>query len=193
MGRIGALVALRGGALTEIAPGSLVLLALLMLLTLYSTMVTGIFEPESFDVAHFDAGAGNDLLLLRGFLTLTLILLFAYRFFSLDGLANRLASLLLVLTVTLTFYGSCRWIERWAPEYSEQDFMELWEMDRAGEELTTKDVQARLGKPLFVKRTALGIEIWSYSYMPSGGFGWDKRIVRFFDGRVTSMYAIDEP
>lgn len=59
--------------------------------------------------------------------------------------------------------------------------------------MSAESILSTLGPPLLSSVTSSGSELWSYSYMPSGGLGWDKRILKVKDGVVVSGYSLDEP
>lgn len=91
------------------------------------------------------------------------------------------------------FQWSCESIQRWAPNYSEPAFREVLESLRDGDVVQADAVLSSLGPPFVKGITSNGDEAWSYSYMPSGGFGWDKRILVVQQGVVVSGYSLDEP
>jgi hypothetical protein len=162
--------------------------------TAWAMIVTGIFEPSGIDVEHFEAGAGNDLLLLRACLVLVAsglaILWGLYR----GSVATRLKRVAVVPSVFLILVWSVASLDRVAPGYSEEKFLEVLQAHRNGQSLTFADVTARLGSPLVTASEPGGCMTWSYTYPPSGGFGWDKRILTFDSrGALMEVWHLDEP
>ena len=154
--------------------------------TLWSVTARGIFEIARFDVAHFDAGAGNIWLLVRGVLAVvTASLLGALVFFS-RSLRSRLLIATSSLLIVPMFIWSSLGLERWAQGYSESSFTALLSRHFTGEALTSENILAEIGRPLFTGLRPTGETVWSYSYMPSSGFGWHKRIFWLQANRVTS-------
>jgi hypothetical protein len=162
--------------------------------TAWAMTVTGIFEPSGIDVEHFDAGAGNDLLLLRACLVLVasgLAILWALHRGSIAARVKRVA---VVPFVCLILVWSVASLDRSAPGYSEEKFLEVLQARRNGQSLTVADVTARLGRPLVTASKPGGRMIWSYTYTPSGGFGWDKRTLTFDSrGALVEVSHFDEP
>jgi len=168
--------------------------ALFLLATLWSVTVTGFFEPASLAVSHLDAGAGNSFLIVRAALaavaSLSLLACFA--------LASRLSTRITLVAAAFALVGVFVWsavgIERYAPRFSEEAFQRLCVAQGQTPPLTSPEVARLLGPPLIAETLPSGALVWSYTYMPSGGFGWHKRIVRFgIDGRVTDVLRMDEP
>ena len=151
------------------------------------------FEPARLDVAHFDAGAGNIILLLRGGLAIFTTLALGISVFFRSTQRAQLFVLVVALLVVPTFLWSCLGLERWAPGYSEPAFSALLHRYFDHQPTTTRDVASALGPPLFTGTRSSGETVWSYSYMPSSGFGWHKRVFWFQDGIVTYAYSMNEP
>ena len=163
------------------------------IVTLWSVTVRGIFEPARLDVAHFDAGAGNSLLLVRGGLAcITTLLLGALVFFR-RPLRSRLFIAVSALLIVPVFIWSCIGLERWGPDYSESSFTSLQSRYSDGQPITGHQVLAAIGHPVFTGVRETGETVWSYSYMPSSGFGWHKRIFWLRDDQVVNVYSLDEP
>ena len=165
-----------------------------VLTTLWAITVTGIFEQPRYDRFQFEAGSGNALFLVRlGLAIAGSAALLAGVFFTRSRPARALLALAAFL-VFPAFWASVTCIERVAPGFSEPVFSALEASAREGATITSADVVESLGYPVLEFRTASGQLTWCYTYMPSGGFGWHKRVVSF-DGRqnVSSIYALDEP
>ena len=113
-------------------------------------------------------------------------------FFTRPLLARVILGLLALLTVPV-FLWSCLAFERWAPQFSESSFATLLQRHFAGQSITGQEVIAAIGPPLFVGERPTGETVWSYSYMPSSGFGWHKRIFWLHDTTVSRVYTLDEP
>jgi hypothetical protein len=162
--------------------------------TAWAMTVTGIFERSGVDVGHFEAGAGNDLLLLRGCLVLVACGLAIIWAFQRGSIATRLKRVAVAPGVLLIFVWSVVSLNRFAPGYSEEKFLEALEAHQNGELLKSADVTARLGSPLVTASMPGGHLIWSYTYTPSGGFGWPKRTFTFDSrGVVVDVWYLDEP
>jgi hypothetical protein len=163
-------------------------------MTAWAMTVTGIFEPSAIDVEHFDAGAGNDLLLLRARLVLVASGLAVIWALHRGSIAIRLKRVAVVPSVFLILIWSVASLNRFAPGYSEEKFLEVLQARQNGQLLTFADVTARLGSPLVTASEPGGRMIWSYTYTPSGGFGWDKRTLTFDSrGVLVEVLHTDEP
>ena len=163
------------------------------IVTLWSVTVRGIFEPARLDVAHFDAGAGSPLLLLRGGLACIATLLLGALVFFRRPLQSRLLSAVSALLIVPVFIWSCIGLERWAPGYVESTFTSLLSRYSDGQPITGRQVFAAIGRPVFTGLLPTGETVWSYSYMPSSGFGWHKRIFWLHDDQIVRVYSLDEP
>ena len=156
--------------------------------------VTGIFEPPGIDVEHFEAGAGNDLLLLRACLVLLASGLAILWALHRGSIATRLKRVAVVPAVVLVLVWSMASLDSSAPGYSEEKFLEILQAHQNGQSLTFTDVTARLGSPLVTASEPGGRMIWSYTYTPSGGFGWEKRALTFDSrGVLVEVLHLDEP
>jgi len=161
--------------------------------TAWSVTVTGFFEETQPNPPHFIAGAGNELLLVRGGLAvLVTLLLLAAVFFVPGRRAKAITALGALLAIPLLLWSSVG-IERWAPRFSERAFSTIFERYDRHQRVSVAEVVTVLGPPLYTSGGPLGEAQWSYSYMPSGGFGWHKRMIQFENGFVSSMYSLDEP
>lgn len=167
--------------------------ALFLAVTVWSVTVTGVLEPSAVHVDHFIAGAGNGLLLLRGAFAAAAGLLLTIAAFQAKSAASKLSFAGLALLVLPAFLWSCVGMERWAPGYSDAAFGALLDRHRAGLAISKQEVIATLGPPLASGTYETGETVWTYSYMPSGGFGWNKRIVAIRGDVVAYAYRMDEP
>jgi hypothetical protein len=165
-----------------------------VLATGWAVTVTGIFEPTRSDAPHYWTGAGNDLLLIRGGLAILLTPLLMLDALLRRGWRAKALFGLLALLVLPLFLWSCLGLERWAPGYSEAGFINIVRQHHTQRVVVTEqDVLAAIGSPLLTGVRETGEAVWFYSYMPSGGFGWHKRVLWLQDGVVTYTYAQDEP
>ena len=161
--------------------------------TVWNVTVQGFWEPASLDVTHLEAGAGGNIMLARLILAfLTFGTLLVLQFFP-RPLYQRLLFGLLALAVFPVFIWPFSSMQRWAPGYSEPAFSVLRHRWEARERLTTDEVIASVGSPLLTRQNPDGTVLWSYSYMPSGGFGWDKRFVVSRYQIVTEVGIYSEP
>jgi len=162
--------------------------------TAWAMTVQGIFEESSLDVDHLNAGAGNDLLLWRAFLALGAGGLAIIWTFLPGSVAVRLARLAVAPSVLVILVWSVTSLDRFAPGFTEEKFMDVIEAHHRGELVMTTDAIAKLGSPLMTASTSDGDTIWSYTYTPSGGFGWPKRFLTFdAQGRLVYTSSFDEP
>ena len=144
-------------------------------LTLYDVTVHGYFEEPTLFPDHGEAGAGSISLIVRSLLALASVLGLPFLLWSRGHFARSLLATFAAVTVLIAiFFWSCVGLEREGPGFSESAFREVAE--RPG--LTRDQVISRLGLPLAKGSDADG-EYWSYTYMPSGGFGWRKRLLVF--------------
>src|SRR5712671_1887157 len=150
---------------------------LFVLVTLWFVTVRDIFESARLDVAHFDAGAGDLFLLLRGGLAIIATLLLGASMFFHQSWRSRLLIAVTALFIVPVFLWSCFGLECWAAGYSDSSFAALSQRHSDGQSLTAQQVLAALGQPVFTGPRPDGETVWSYSYMPSSGFGWHKRIL----------------
>lgn len=169
-------------------------LAVFGVTTAWAMTVTGVFEPSGIDVEHFEAGAGNDLLVLRACLVLVASGLAILWTVQRGSIASRLKRVAVVPSVVLILVWSVASLDRVASGYSEEKFLEVLQAHRNGQSLTSADVTARLGNPLVTASEPRGRTTWSYTYTPSGGFGWDKRTLTFDSrGALVEVWHLDEP
>gem|GEM_PF-3046772 len=161
--------------------------------TAWSCTVNGFLEPATLDVDYFTAGAGDDLLVVRAGLAFAIALL-ASLWACLPGtLGARLVRLALAPCILLVFYESVARLDRATPGYSEARFMQVVDAHQAGQQFSPRDVRARLGAPLIAEWQ--GDELtYSYTFTPSGGYGWKKRILRFDKKKhLISTTSFNEP
>ncbi len=180
--------------LRVLGPGVLVLF---VSLTLWRILYQGIKEEASFDVPHLQAGAGDGglvVMVLLGVLALALgvawIVMERRWPLRWEAIVFMVAA---VIVVPSLVFISMDGLQRYARGYSEENFLKLVRDFRAGRELRRSDVVIAVGDPL-MKRSYQGTEQWYYTYMPSCGFGWDKRGVRLdTSGRVVAVDYYSEP
>lgn len=175
----------------------LVLVAALAVVSAFDLTVHGIFEPASSFVAHLDAGAGSTLLLVRGGLALAAMLALVISALPAQPVIQRLSRLFAGACVLFVFWYSAVGVQRFSDRYDEAAFMGLAHRHHRGEALTSADFREAVGEPIVIEsgtREGKTYFVWLYSYMPSCGFGWNKRVVLLDDrGRVTSINTTDEP
>lgn len=183
----------RGTMKTPIKVSAWISVILFALVTLWSVTVRGVFEPARLDVAHFDAGAGDMFLFVRGGLAVIATLLLGILMFFQQPWRFRLLIAVTALFIVPVFLWSCLGLERWAAGYADSSFAALLQRHDDGQSLTAQQVLAALGQPVFTGSRPAGELVWSYSYMPSSGFGWHKRVFWLRDDTVTRVYSLDEP
>jgi hypothetical protein len=166
---------------------------LFTLATIWSVTVRGVFERAQLDVSHFDAGAGDWFLLVRGGLAIITTLLLGVLIFFRQSWISRMLLAVTALLVLPVFLWSCLGLERWAEGYTDSSFAVLSQQHSDGQPLTAQEVLTALGHPVFTGRRPTGETVWSYSYMPSSGFGWHKRIFWLRDDAITRVYSLNEP
>lgn len=166
---------------------------LFALATIWSVTLRGVCEPAQLDVAHFDAGAGDQFLFVRGGLAIIATLLLGVLIFLRQSWISRILTAVTALFVLPVFLWSCLGLERWAEGYTDSSFAVLLQQHRDGQKLTANDVLTALGQPIVTGRRPTGETVWSYSYMPSSGFGWQKRIFWLRDEAITRVYSLNEP
>jgi hypothetical protein len=171
------------------------ILAAFTAVTVWAVTVNGILEPAKLDVDYFYCGAGDNILLLRLFLAFCASCLsVSWAILQKAPVWLRLARLAIAPAVILVLAGSVKMLDRYAPSYSENAFMDLASAHRKGEVVTVAEVRARLGNPLMTASRPAGLTIWSYTFTPSGGFGWPKRTLTFdSQGVVVDFLHLDEP
>lgn len=170
------------------------------LLTLWDVTVNGLFESPDLDADHFIAGAGKFSIVVRFWLCLAsvicLLIWLPFRF-KLKPVLLKLSSAILVVGV---FAWSALGLERFSPSYSEDVFQGIVDKFRVKKFVNARHVRKVLGEPLVSGRQDILIkyrpheEAWLYSYMPSCGYGWQKRVI-YFDsqGQMVDYLYMDEP
>lgn len=163
-------------------------------LTLWAMTIDGILEPASLDVDYYYCGAGDNLLLLRGLLVLVASgLALSWAFHQGNAMA-RLARLAIIPCLFLMFSWSVSSLDRSTPGFSEDKFLEVLWAQRGGKVFTLAQVRDRLGPPLMTAEGESGKLLWSYTFTPSGGFGWRKRVLTFDSrGVLQDVVHFDEP
>jgi hypothetical protein len=131
--------------------------------------------------------------LVRAGLAIITTLLLGVLIFVRQSWLSRLFVAGIGLCIVPVFFWSCFGLERWAPDYSDSSFVALSQRQSGDQPLAAKEVLATLGKPVFTGTRPTGETVWSYSYMPSSGFGWHKRIICLREDRVTRVYSLNEP
>jgi hypothetical protein len=169
--------------------------AAFLAVTLYDVTINGCLEPVSLFPDHFDAGAGSTTFVVRVALLLAILVLVPFVIWRPDrALVSAVrTSIAAVLSLFVMVWSACG-IQREARQYDHAVFDEVVQQIISGRELSKRDVVARLGPPLVSGLCGDDYECWSYTYMPSGGFGWQHRVVSFDRaGRVVSWIGNDEP
>jgi hypothetical protein len=162
--------------------------------TVWAVTVNGFLEAPRLNVEYFNAGAGDGIFLLRLVLALGASIVSVSWAFQRGSVGSRLARLAVVPGVFLILAGSVVLLNRYAPGYSEEKFLGIVRAHQNGEAVTIADVTARLGKPLMTASRPGGYTTWSYTFTPSGGFGWPKRTVTFdSEGVLVDTLYLDEP
>ncbi len=167
--------------------------------SLYDILLNGWFEPPSLNVAHFVAGAGGITLIIRFVLCILAVGALGAWSIARQTPLRRLSKLALAVTLPAMFYYTVYGIQRFAKEFREDTFGKIVSSFHDKEHIDARTVMSALGEPL-VKETQTIIEVhrdqvgWLYSYMPSSGFGWNKRVL-YFDkgGRLVDYNRMDEP
>jgi hypothetical protein len=165
-----------------------------MILTLWDVTANGLFETSSFDVDHFESGAGSLTLLMRfAFCIASLVILVVWipDSFKLKPVFLKISAAVFIVFV---FIWSVAGLERFGDQYDEKTFIQIMNHFRSGSYVDMTQVQEMLGEPLVSEKRFDGGETWLYSYMPSCGFGWAKRAVCFdSNGEMTGWLYSDEP
>jgi hypothetical protein len=160
---------------------------------LWSLTVQGFFETASRNVPHYASGAGDYFLIFRLFLALAITLMIFLLVVMEKGFRQKLLALLAVPLPIAILYFSVLSLTRWSDGFSEGKFLTLQKRFEGGSILQTSMVLRELGDPLIIDDID-GKQCWSYSYMPSGGFGWPKRTICFSESGIVSLvYSLDEP
>lgn len=166
---------------------------LFILATLWALTVQGHFEPSRLDVAHLHAGAGDSLLIIRALLGTAATLSFLIMVVMPQSPLRRVIAVTAIVSIVPLFLWSAVGRERWAPGYSHSRFVLLWEQFHSSRRVLEPQVLAALGPPLMTHSDSDDVTRWSYSYMPSSGFGWAKRIIYLRRGIVVGVLWLDEP
>lgn len=160
--------------------GLLVVSSAFAALTIYDVTVNGYLEPVTLFPDHFEAGAGSSSFLVRLALLVAILGLTPVAMWRRSHVFVSFIRAGVLSLVAACFFGwSAIGIQREAERYDEAVFDEAVSTIMSGGELTRGDVLARLGPPLVTGPCDDARECWSYTYMPSGGFGWRKRLVVF--------------
>jgi hypothetical protein len=160
-------------------------------------LLHGILEIPSFEAPHLEAGAGGLGLLCQGFLAVLSTLACVIWCFIEGNRRLRLSAVVLAASAPWILYVTARGLQRFAPGFSEEAFSDLEALHNSGHPLQISDVVAKIGEPLIAYQASddsKGQVRWLYSYMPSCGFGWDKKYVwSDSEGLVTHIYTMEEP
>ncbi len=164
-----------------------------LLLTAYDMTVYGFYEPLEMFPPHYNAGAGSWTFLIRFCLALASVFCFIGLIASYRTWGTRfLATFLVPLPLVLLSY-SITLVEKVAVGFDDESFSAVVHEHHRGDQITKEDALARLGSPLMVEKQKEE-EIWSFTYMPSGGFGWRKRLLIFDEkGQLVRTFRFDEP
>jgi hypothetical protein len=104
-----------------------------------------------------------------------------------------LLTLIAAILILPIFLWSAIGRERWSPGYVPAQFSLLSERFHSGQQISESQVLTALGPPLITHSDSADLKRWSYSYMPSSGFGWHKRIITLRQDSVAEFLWIDEP
>ncbi len=183
-----------------IAIAAITSVTLFILLTLWEVTVNGMFEVPNLNADHFVAGAGGLSIRVRFWLGLasvvSLLTWLPFRF-KLKPTLLKIGAAVLVIVI---FAWSALGLERFSRNYSEDQFSAIVNRFSSGELVGTDQVRQKLGEPLVSAKQDILVkarpheEAWLYSYMPSCGYGWQKRVI-YFDsqGKMTDYLCMDEP
>lgn len=170
---------------------SVVAITLFSLITFYDLIFNGWFEPSTTEVGWWYCGAGSYTFLARFFLVPVSVILSIIMIFQNQPIIKRAAWLCTALLIPVVFAYSASGIERYSKSYDEEKFQQLVHEISEGRPHTKESVDALLGKPLSRDKNG---SVWSYTYMPSCGFGWTKRTIEFDDkGNAISWVNFCEP
>ena len=165
----------------------------------YDFFINGIFEKPSLNVNHFLTGAGGLIMLFCFFFGgMSILILITWSFFP-QKFSQRMIKLGVVLLIPFALNYSICHMQRFSPGYSEAVFNSIADAYYRHEQITAEEVLKKLGKPLVKeKQTIIKIhenqEGWLYSYMPSCGFGWNKRVLYFSEtGYLCDINRMNEP
>jgi len=161
--------------------------------TAWAMTIEGVLEPARLDVDYYEMGAGDDLLVFRLKLALGLALLAVLWTFVKGTPGARLRRLAIAPCILVLFILSVVSLDRTAPGFSEAEFLRIVEAHLAGRAVSLRDVRRRLGQPLIVVKDRDSL-VYSYTFTPSGGFGWHKRVLAFDSrGNLVDFLNMDEP
>ena len=188
------LVDMRRASLTRLQWLAVMATAAFLVVTAFDVVVNGFLEPSTLMPEHANAGAASPWLPLRATLA------FVSAVCGIAALRTArpgagFQSAFLSLAIGLVLVWSACGIDRSASSYDERAFMAfISDAVCSPGTLTRHDALQRLGRPLLAGTVWGDTECWSYTYMPTAGFGWSKRML-FFDrsGKLVSWDIVDEP
>lgn len=163
--------------------------------TLIEVTAFGFFEQPDLSVPYFYSGAGAWRTLARGLISVVFPVVFLFKLQSNFSSSRKIVLSGVTLLMPFVFYLSVIKIERFAPGYSDAKFMSVASAlsPENRRTLHKTDVEKAVGKPLLVDHHD-GRERWSYTFMPSSGFGWSKRLLYFKDdGTLVDWMYLNEP
>jgi hypothetical protein len=170
----------------------------IMLYAIFAAIVAYILqarftEEPSVLVDHYEAGAGDLLLVLLCPLTIVVSIVPAY-LWSAPSRPKSPGLLLAVLVVPiLVMLGTMVGLERRASRFDYDAFVHITTAYDRGSVITQEQAIQALGTPLS-QELIDGREVWSYTYMPSTGLGWHKRVLTFGkSGQMIGYVNMDEP
>ena len=175
------------------------ILILFSFLFFYNFFINGIFEKPSLNVNHFVSGAGGIIMLSCFFLGGLSVLILIVRSFFPQKFPHRMIKWSAALLIPFALNYSVFHMQRFSPNYSEAIFNSIADAYQKHEQITKGEVLKKLGEPLVKgKQPIIKIhenqEGWLYSYMPSCGFGWNKRVLYFNEaGYLCDINRMDEP
>ena len=138
------------------------------------------FEPTELVPPHWEAGAGSYALILRFFLALTMSVSMVILAVVDRGLLKRVILAIFAVLPMTVFIQSVSFLEREAPDFNEQAFTRVMHQHLEGQSFSKSEVLLLVGPPLIDATSDQG-GCWSYTYTPSGGFGFRKRMFCFDD------------
>jgi hypothetical protein len=160
--------------------------------TVFDIGVHGVLEPSTVMPEHADAGAASPLLPLRALLAAVSAVAGSTALFR---AGNRVQSALLGPGIAFVLVWSACGLQRSAANYDERGFMAFIDDGvHSPGTLTSEDALRRLGPPLVAGTVSDEIECWSYTYMPTAGLGWNKRMLLFDrSGKLAGWDIVEEP
>ena len=154
-------------------------------------VIQGTREKPSIQVDHFVSGAGGSILL--GIILLPVASGLLWMQWNPEKPEFRTAKLLLVVVPIAFLLYIMTSLERYAPDFQEAAFVEIVTDYQHGAIVDQEQVLSALGKPLSQELIGKRV-VWSYTYMPSIGFGWNKRILSFDQsGIMIGFNNVNEP